>query len=230
MSFSGGRLGHEDIAIRTLGGRGPISWSRRLGMVRNSRGLRAYRHGDLAGLTGWVELVHPLRHFAAAHMGGAGHHHRRHISPTAPPLPTSRHGRPGGWEFLGPSGGDNGAWIIADPTTAPAAISLAPTTPALSRGNRASCGALAAAPVEPTRPCFAEDAHRQFASDLDVGVPANWRQWPCDCGPPRGSECPEADTGYRRRPRSACRSVSQYSVAGRPRLPFCATVAQILSR
>src|SRR5271168_560050 len=49
----------KDVAIRTLGGRGPISWSRRLGMVRNSRGLRAYRLGDLAGLTGWVELVRP---------------------------------------------------------------------------------------------------------------------------------------------------------------------------
>jgi hypothetical protein len=53
--------GDEDVAIRTFGGRKPISWSRQLGMVRNSCGLCTYRLGGLAGLTDWGRIAggHP---------------------------------------------------------------------------------------------------------------------------------------------------------------------------
>ena len=43
--------GGEYVAIRSFDGGGPIFWSRRIGMVRNSRELCDSRLGSLAGLT-----------------------------------------------------------------------------------------------------------------------------------------------------------------------------------
>jgi hypothetical protein len=70
-------------------------------------------------------------------------HHGRRRPSRSPPRKRPRHRRGHhrgadaweAWAFLRPSsGGDAGAGITGDPTTATAAISLAPTTPALPTG------------------------------------------------------------------------------------------------